>query len=223
MSRTAQSVAARKEQLVPMLRSADATLAAIDADAGRPLDDSLAALPGTLESADRGGRALEGLVARLDPLSAELRPGLRALGPTLTRLQPLVRRAGPALRRARPLISDARGLLTAGSAAAPDTKRLLAALDPSLKLLDESLLPALHAPTAELDIPAYVSFLNLFGGGGGASRPFQTGAPGSSGHFMRFGLRFITGVGAPLPPCSAIAAINPALAAALSAAGGCTP
>ena len=44
-----------------------------------------------------------------------------------------------------------------------------------------------------------------------------------TGHFMRFGLRFLTGFGAPTPPCALLELVNPDLAAALSAAGACTP
>ena len=44
----------------------------------------------------------------------------------------------------------------------------------------------------------------------------------TNGHFMRFGLRFLTGVGLPLPPCSLLAVVSPAVAAALETAGGCT-
>jgi hypothetical protein len=40
---------------------------------------------------------------------------------------------------------------------------------------------------------------------------------------MRFGLRFLTGVGLPLPPCSLLGKVAPALAATLAAAGACTP
>ena len=97
-----------------------------------------------------------------------------------------------------------------------------------MQFLDDSLLPALHRRTDELGIPAYVSFLNLFGGGGGASKPFQTAAQTTpitpeTGHFMRFGLRFLTGVGAPLPPCSLLERANSQLAAALAKGGACTP
>jgi hypothetical protein len=40
---------------------------------------------------------------------------------------------------------------------------------------------------------------------------------------MRFGLRFLTGAGQPLPPCSLLERASPALAAQLENAGGCTP
>jgi hypothetical protein len=46
---------------------------------------------------------------------------------------------------------------------------------------------------------------------------------GGQGHFMRFGLRFLTGVGIPLPPCTLLGQVNQTLADELSSAGGCTP
>src|SRR4051795_1964084 len=108
---------------------------------------------------------------------------------------------------ARPVLADARRALDAGAVAAAPAARLLRATTPSLELLDRSLLPALRAPTAVLHVPAYLAFLNLFEGGGGASRPFQTlsDSPRGAGHFMRFGFRFLTGAGAPLPPCTLLA------------------
>ena len=88
-----------------------------------------------------------------------------------------------------------------------------------LRRLNGGLLDALERRTT-LGTPAYLAFLGLFAGGGGASRPF--GVQGE-GHFMRFGLRFLTGAGQPLPPCTLLDRANPALGAAVARAGGCTP
>jgi len=175
-----------------------------------------------------GGAALEAIVARLDPLASDLVPGFDALAPTLAEATPLLTRAGPVLAAATPLIGDVRTALSSGAEGAEPARSVLGDLKPTLDVLAGSLLPALHRPTDELGIPAYVSFLNLFGGGGGASRPFQTEANTTpmtpeTGHFMRFGLRFLTGAGMPLPPCGLLVQANPDVAAAVSKAGGCTP
>ena len=229
MSRTAGAIASRSGQLEPLIHDAERTLAAIDADGGRPLDATAARLPAALDAADRGGRAIDGIVARLDPLAKDIEPGLASLPRTLDAATPLVERAGPVLERARPLIADMSDALTAGADATPATQSLLRTAQPSLDLLDDSLLPALHKPTAQLGLPSYLSFLNLFEGGGGASRPYVAqpspipGMRGGQGHFMRFGLRFVTGVGLPLPPCSLLGQVNQALADQLSTAGVCTP
>jgi virulence factor Mce-like protein len=229
MSRTAGAISSRAGALQPLLRETDITLAAIDADRGQALDGTVAKLPGALDAADRGGRAIDGIVGRLDPLARDIEPGLASLPRTLDQAAPLIERAGPVLERARPLIANMRDALGSGASATPATQSLLQTAQPSLELLDDSLLPALHKPTAELGIPSYLSFLNLFEGGGGASRPYQAqpsqipGMSGGQGHFMRFGLRFLTGVGLPLPPCSLLGQANQMLADEISAAGGCTP
>jgi virulence factor Mce-like protein len=229
MSRTAAAIASRSPQLEPLIDETDATLAAIDADGGQALDATVAKLPSALDAADRGGRAIDGIVGRLDPLARDIEPGLASLPRTLDAATPLVERAGPVLQRARPLIADMGDALAAGAAATPAAQSLLRSAQPSLDLLNDSLLPALHKPTAELGLPSYLSFLNLFEGGGGASRPYVSqpsqipGMRGGQGHFMRFGLRFLTGVGLPLPPCSLLGKVNQTLADEISAAGGCTP
>jgi phospholipid/cholesterol/gamma-HCH transport system substrate-binding protein len=229
MSRTAAAIGSRADRLQPLLADVNRTLAAVDADGGRPLDSTVGKLPSALDAADRGGRAIDGIVGRLDPLARDIEPGLASLPRTLDQATPLVERAGPVLQRARPLIANLSDALAAGASATPATQSLLQTTQPSLELLNDSLLPALHKPTAELGIPSYLSFLNLFEGGGGASRPFQAqpsqipGMTGGQGHFMRFGLRFLTGVGLPLPPCSLLGQANQMLADEISAAGGCTP
>jgi virulence factor Mce-like protein len=218
LSRTFAALASREAQLVPLTRAAARTFAALNPDAGTRLDRTLAELPPALEQLNLGGEALDGIVARLDPLAHDLLPGLHALARTLDDALPLVRGLGPALTHSTPLIADLRAALRAGATAVPAARVLLTNLEPSLQLLERSLLPALHAPTKKLHIPAYLSFINMFEGGGGASQPFQTGL----GHAMRFGARFFTGIGAPLPPCTLLAQVSAALAQAVQNAGGCS-
>lgn len=231
LSATVSALASRQAELVPLTRSAAATFAALDPGAGGPgsggpLARTLGSLPPALAQLDSGGRALDGIVARLDPLAQDLRPGLRALAPTLDAALPLVRALRPALTNAVPLVADLRAALHAGAGAAPAAITVLHELQPTLTMLNGSLLPALDAPTEKLGVPTWQSFINLFEGGGGASAPFQTGnEPGAmgTGHFMRFGFRFLTGAGVPLPPCTLLTVVNAKLAAALEAAGACTP
>jgi ABC-type transporter Mla subunit MlaD len=226
LSRTMAALASRQSQLVPITRQAAATFSAFNPDGGAALGQTLDQLPPALSALDTGGRSLEGIITRLDPLARDLMPGLAVLAPTLRASLPLVSALGPALQRAAPLLDNLRAGLHAGAGAAPATITLLDELQPTLQMLDGSLLPALLAPTKKLHIPAYLSFINLFEGGGGASAPYQTGTePGEmgTGHFMRFGFRFLTGIGLPLPPCTLLAEVNASLAQALEAAGGCTP
>ncbi len=218
LSATTDAVALRADDLPPLVRSSERTARGLDA--GGALGTALAALPATVGRLRTGSAALQRTVEHLRPLARELRPALREAVPTVDALRPVLRRAAPALSRATPLLRDLRTGLDAARPAALPTRRLLAAAQPSVDLLDRSLLDALERRTA-LGTPAYLAFLGLFAGGGGASRPFGIG--GTEGHFMRFGFRFITGLAAPLPPCDLLSKASPQLADLFSAAGGCTP
>jgi ABC-type transporter Mla subunit MlaD len=222
---TAHAVAARDAELAPLARAAARTAAALHVDGGAPLRRALDELPATAASLAVGGAALDATLARLAPLARMLVPGARALAPTLASVRPLLREGANALVGARPLLADVRAGLRASAPAARPARTLLRALAPTLAVLRDSLLPALRRNGA-LGLPAYDAFLNMFEGGGGSSRFFQTPAQGGSmgaGHFMRFGFRFLTGIGAPLPPCTLLQEADPALAAAASKAGACTP
>jgi phospholipid/cholesterol/gamma-HCH transport system substrate-binding protein len=228
-SRTAHTVATRRTELVPMLRSAERSLAAVATDSSAPLDSLIAELPARLEALESGGRALEGVVERLEPLAADLQPGLRELDPALREAAPLLEEARPVLAKAPPLVRDLRQTLDRGAASTPAARALIGKLQPTLDLLDASLVPALRKRTP-LGRPAYLQFFSLFQGGGGSSRPFQTPADGGqpfensgTGHYMRFGARFFTGLGAPAPPCGLLEQANPRLAEIVSDQGFCTP
>jgi len=227
-ARTIHAVAQEESALTPTLRGAAATLRAVDADGGAPLDRALSVLPRAVRDLDRGGRELERIVDRVDVVGGELRPGLRALAPTLDDVAPLVRAARPVLAQAPPLLRDLRRAVGgAGDGSAP-AARLLRELDPTLKLLDSSLLPALNKKSG-LELPAYLQFIALFQGGAGAFRPFLPKGSGlpltdpGPGHFVRFNARFLTGIGAPLAPCSGIGRISPQAETLFSRTGMCTP
>jgi len=224
---TVDAVARESRVLVPMARGTARTFAALRADDGRALGRIVDELPARLAGLNVGGRRLATLVGTVQEVGTELRPTLRAVPPTTAALTPLLTEAPPVLRNTAPLLRDLRGAVAAGARAAAPARSLLLALRPSLPLLQDSLLPALEKPTS-LGLPSYLQFLSLFQGGGGASRGFQTAAQAASpstgtGHFMRFNARFFTGVGFPLPPCSALESAAPQLAQALAANGGCTP
>jgi phospholipid/cholesterol/gamma-HCH transport system substrate-binding protein len=219
LSDVAHSVSARADDLPPLEGSAAATTAALAVDGGAPLDATLARLPASAESVRSGAHSLHAVLDSLRPRAVELRPGAEALRPTLAELQPLLRVAKPAVAGAPPLIASFRTTLDSVPEAAPPVRSVLDAIAPTLKIARSTLIPALLKPTA-LGTPAYLSFLGLFAGGGGASRPF--GVQGD-GHFMRFGLRFLTGAGQPLPRCSDLESLSPQLAGVLETGGGCTP
>jgi ABC-type transporter Mla subunit MlaD len=219
LSATAGAVATRADDLLPAADAARRTADAVTSARGAAFDTALARLPATAARVRTGGAAAASTLARLDPLVRDLAPAAQRLGPALAATRPLLRAAAPALNRAAPVLADAAALLRAAPAASIPTRRALAALTPTLDRLNGGLLDALERKTT-LGTPAYLSFLGLFAGGGGASRPF--GAQGD-GHFMRFGLRFLTGAGQPLPPCTLLDKANAALGAAVAQGGGCTP
>jgi ABC-type transporter Mla subunit MlaD len=227
LAQTFRALESQQQHLEPLIADGAVTLRALGSQQGAPLARALAVLPPALQELHHGSDALSAIVARLTPLAGELLPGLRRLPGTLAATEPLLVSATPVLRDAPPLLANLERALAAGRRSAPVTIGLLAALSPSLTLLRDSLLPALLGPTAKLHIPAYLSFFNLFEGGGGASAPFQTPAqasmPGQTGvgHFMRFGARFFSGVGAPLPPCTLVAKVSTQLASELAQDGVC--
>ncbi len=223
LARTGDAVADRSADLVPLLRDATSTARAARGDGA--LRATLAALPASLRAVRQGSADADVTLARLDGLTGDLRAGLPDVGPTLERARPTTRRVARIARVANPWVRDLRGALRDGAASAGDAQRLAATLRPVARRLDGSLLPALERPTPTLKLPSYLAFLNMFAGGGGASRAFQR--PGQSslgdGHFMRFGIRFLTGIGAPLPPCGDVRAANPQIAQLLSSLELCTP
>lgn len=212
-ARASRTVAAQRADLVPL---ADGLRRTARAAASPALDADLRALPPALDDVRSGADAASGILDRLDPLARDLQPGVERLAPTLDVVRPLLRAATPVLRGTGPLVEELRTTLAAAGRAAPGARRLLGAIDPSLRILSSTLLGALERRTS-LGTPAYLAFLGLFAGGGGASRPFIP----REGHFMRFGFRFLTGAGAPAPPCSLLAAVNAQLAAQLGQAGVC--
>jgi ABC-type transporter Mla subunit MlaD len=215
-------IAAAISSQAPALRSSlgdsASTMAALETSADHPLQASLGTLPVLTGDLRVGAGAAASILAQLQSLAPALIPGVEAMSPTLARVRPLLRRAAPALTSLTPVLGDAETALAGARTGAAPAGRAVAALEPTLDIYDRTLLSALAAPT-DLGDPAYLAFLGLFEGGGGASRPF--GVDGQ-GHFMRFGLRFLTGAGQPLPPCTTLAKLSPALAAVLATDGGCT-
>ncbi|WP_320670204.1 MlaD family protein [Patulibacter defluvii] len=228
LARTGNAVAIRQADLRPLIDDAERTAAALHGPDGAALRATIAALPETLRAVRRGSAAADGTLARLDGLTRDLDPGLGDVAPTVRAARPVLRRAGRAATAATPLVRDGRAALERAAAAAPDARALVARTAPTLGVLDRSLLPALAKPTPTLKLPSYLAFLNMFAGGGGASRYFQPSDPSNGlqqgeGHFMRFQIRFLTGLGLPLPPCATITGLSPDLGKLLSGLELCTP
>jgi ABC-type transporter Mla subunit MlaD len=227
MAKTGDAIADHDADLVPVLRDASRTADALHADDGVPLRAALRDLPGTLAAVRTGSADANRTLQTIDAFTTNLRPGLRDVAPTVAVARPVIRRAGTVASSAVPLTASLRAALSRAAQLSPEARALVQEAVPTIDTLDASLLPALQKPTPTLKLPSYVAFLNMFAGGGGASRAFQTPSDNpmqqGDGHFMRFGIRFLTGIGVPVPPCQDVQALGPTLAPLLEKLELCTP
>ena len=217
VARDAATIAAQTPAVDAALRDEPGVAAA--ADGGGALDQTLRELPDTVRSVSEGATAADAIVSRLEPLIGSLQPAARQLEPTLAAVRPLLHQATPTLGALTPTLTKLQTVVDGARSGAEPADGALEALAPTLNVFQNTLLGALERPT-DLGDPAYLAFLGLFAGGGGASSPF--GVDGQ-GHFMRFGLRFLTGAGEPLPPCTLLDKLSSTLGGLVSNYGGCTP
>jgi virulence factor Mce-like protein len=188
LSRTLGAVGEREADLAPLVSNARRTLAALDIDGGQALDEELAATPGVLEELDAGSERLVQVIDRLDRLSVDLQPAMLELAPLLRELRPLLGRGTPVIEDALPLVVDLRTVIDRVVAAAPQLRELLVAMEPGVKLLSESVLPALNADS-RLGQPTYMQLVSALTAATSALRPYQTDAQGllGAGHVLRLG------------------------------------
>ena len=219
LSHVASAVASQAPALKSSLGDAAHTFAAVQTGGGQAVARTLSTLPRTATEMRKGATAASSVLAQLQGLIPRLQPSMSALGPTIDAVEPVLQRIVPVAEEMDPLLAQVQTALTDAAHGAGPAVGAIEALMPSLRIFQNTLLGALERRTG-LGNSAYLSFLGLFAGGGGASRPF--GVDGQ-GHFMRFGLRFLTGAGQPLPPCKLVAKISPTVARELERAGGCTP
>lgn len=97
----AHALASRSTQLHDLITSGTSTLAALATQGGAPLRESIARLPGALQSAESLLSAYDALQPRLDPTIASLRPVADALPAGLHNLSALASSADPALVKLR--------------------------------------------------------------------------------------------------------------------------
>jgi ABC-type transporter Mla subunit MlaD len=219
LARVTSAAASQAPALKASLRDGERTLSALDTGQGQPLDHTLATLPATTSDLRQGAGASSAVLTQLQALIPRLEPAVAQLAPTLSQVRPLLRQVPGVTQALHPALEQVHTALAGAAGGAAPARAAIRALQPTLDIFQGSLLSALEQPT-DLGDPAYLAFLGLFAGGGGASRPFGVNG---QGHFMRFGLRFLTGAGLPLPPCSLVQQVSPSAATALAAAGGCTP
>jgi ABC-type transporter Mla subunit MlaD len=219
LSSVSAAAASESGALGSMLGSAADTFAAATTDDGAPLSAALQQLPSTIDSLQSGAGAASAIAGRADTLVNDLQPSAGELAPTINVVRPLLREAVPVATALTPDLRSALTALKGAAGGSSPAQNAIKALEPTLDIFHNTLISALDKET-DLGDPAYLAFLGLFAGGGGASAPF--GVDGQ-GHFMRFGLRFLTGAGLPLPPCTLLEEAAPTLASVLESSGGCTP
>jgi ABC-type transporter Mla subunit MlaD len=219
LSNVSAAAASEAPAIGSMLGSAARTFSAATTENGAPLDAALTALPATVNRLESGAGAAAAITQRAGTLVGDLRPSATQLAPTIAAVRPLLRAAVPVAEEISPELQSVLTVAHGAETGAGPALTAIRALEPTLDIFHATLISALQKKT-DLGDPAYLAFLGLFAGGGGASAPF--GVDGQ-GHFMRFGLRFLTGAGAPLPPCTLVDKVAPTLATALESAGGCTP
>lgn len=207
-SQTVAGLAHERDSLGPALEGADRTLRAIRTDGDRQLESTLRALPASLTSAASGGQALGAIVEHLEPLARDLQPAARELTPTLRAVRPLLRDSRGVLDATPAFVRTLRGTLRSAADAAPDTRRVLELLDPSLDVLRNELLPFMRSDS-EAGIPIYQQLSGFGVSAGGSMSPVRsledaeaqrTGAGHAWHLFARSGLG-VTGT----PGCSTLA------------------
>jgi phospholipid/cholesterol/gamma-HCH transport system substrate-binding protein len=151
-ARATSAVSANPRSLRRAITSLDAVLG-VTASRSRELQATLDALPATLTEATRALSGLDVTLPGLDRLATTLRPGGRRLGGTLSRATPTLRAARDLLRDAAPLLRTLRPAFAELDGASRAGTPLLRALAPTVRRLDEEIVPILakEDPATGLD------------------------------------------------------------------------
>jgi phospholipid/cholesterol/gamma-HCH transport system substrate-binding protein len=224
LSGTVDDLAANEAALRPLAGRATRTEAALNTEAGKPLDSALRNLPGALDQLQRTGPSLTKVLGRLQVVATNARPALPDLNAALADLPALLDRAEPVLRDSPEAVSNLGTVLARLGNASPAIQQVVADLGPPTATMSNSTLPFLHKDS-KLGQPTYVQLLTSFTDGTGAFAPFQTPLqnPLGAGHLVRLGAYFDpAGTIGSVEPCSVIAGLSPEAAAALQAAGVCS-
>jgi phospholipid/cholesterol/gamma-HCH transport system substrate-binding protein len=195
-AQTIGSVARVDADIAPVLRSTAATSRALRGH-DQALDRTLGALPATLVASRSGGDALATTVDTLRPLARDLTPALRELTPTLRELRPLLTSARPVLSRAAPFARDLQATLASAERAAAPTTTLLRALQPTLAVTHDTLVPFLLSKAANgTSIAASVAAMSASAAGTlSPVKTVQEGDVGKAGpgHGFYMSAGFLTG------------------------------
>ncbi|MCW2958223.1 MAG: Virulence factor Mce family protein [Solirubrobacterales bacterium] len=117
----------------------------------------------------------------LDPVAADLRPGLRDVSPAINRTTVALRALSALTPKALPALRDLRPALTDLAAASRQGTPTFAALQPTLKRLQDEILPFLDKTDANTKLKNYEAIGPFFAGLASISQQFD-----ANGHVNRF-------------------------------------
>lgn len=179
-ARTVAALGADRHHLRGLIAGAAKTLR-VTAARRAELGALLRRTPPALDATRTTARRIDTTLARLDPLAAALRPGVRRIGPTLAVAHTTLDRTTRLLRDARPLLVRLRPALHATQLASRSGRPLIDTLDPTVRRLDDELLPWLQ----RRDPDAGRSTAQLIGPALGAVAA-ATGEYDGEGNWLRF-------------------------------------
>lgn len=178
--RTLDAVSRDRGALELLVRSGAHALGVTD-DHRRALGEAVARTPAALAATDVTMRRLDRTLARLDPLARDLRPGARMLAPTARRLHPALDATDRLLRAAGPVLRDLPPALRNLAAMSRQAVPLIGALDPTVRRLQDRLLPWLAKRDEDTKLTTYEAIGPTFSVLDSAAGDFDT-----NGWFFHF-------------------------------------
>lgn len=143
-SRVMGALARNEGQLGQVIDHANTTLG-VTAARSAALDSTIRNGPAALDQTRRTMTRLRTTLDVLDPIADKLRPGVRVLDDASLAVRPALRQLVPTLNDARPTLADLRPALTKLRTASNAGVPLLTELDPTLKRLQDSIIPSLDS------------------------------------------------------------------------------
>jgi ABC-type transporter Mla subunit MlaD len=149
-ARTADAIGRRDRTLEALVEGAQRTFRATAA-----AQPSLGAVPPAMDATASSAQAIQASLPDLDALVADLQPGARQLASATQVARPALRELDVVLREARPLLRSLRPAVLGLARSAGPGRRLVAALDPSVRRLQDDLIPFLESTDSDLRVPVY--------------------------------------------------------------------
>lgn len=177
---TVDALSRDRAALERFVDGANRTLAAT-AHRRRALGQTVQLSPRALRSSTATMHRLVATLDHLDPLVARLRPGARRLGTTTRALQPALVEVDRVLRHARPLLRAAKPAFAGLGAAGEQGTPLIRGLRPTVRRLQDELLPYLRRRDSDIRLRVYQTIGPFFAVLAGAAGEFD-----ASGNWLHF-------------------------------------